>query len=301
MGFQLSEMPSDLANRGVSSSTPFTAAHRPAKEMTFDTCVPSHENASALQRAILIADKTAASRAGGLLYIYGETGVGKTHLLSAIAHAVVDLALLMIDVSKLKNDCERAWKRGLPVDLRALLIEPDVLLLDDIQLSTGNEQFQVELCSIIKLRLDAGLSVVASGNAPPSALDTIDKRLSSVLSSGAIERLDLEDPDARRKVLRRFLDKTAMPPDIAWSIVTRSDSNGNVLKRYAAALTADPEVTLLLEAQGYRLHVVRQTTAGNRLYVVAQWRLELSGHVHVVDVIYAVKQGTILTRCWSIL
>lgn len=269
--------------------------------MTFDTFVPCHQSASALQRAILIADKTAASRAGGLLYVYGSAGVGKTHLLSAIAHAVVELETLMIDVGTLRAECERLWQSGSQVDLRTRLIDPDVLLLDDIHLSSGHEQFQKELFSIIKLRLDAGLPVVASGNAPPSALDTTDKSLNTILSSGAIEQLGLDDPEARKEVFRHFLNKSVISPDIVRSIVTRRECDGHVLKQYAAALSARPEVNHLLEGQGYRLHVVRRTTAGDRAYVIGQWRLELTGRVHVVDVVYAVKHGTILTRCWSYL
>lgn len=267
--------------------------------MTFETFVVCDDNFSALQNAVLMAENGRLGSGGAALYLYGDRGTGKTHLLSAIANGVSDLTALFIKTGELVQQCEQAWNNGQAVDIKTHLIDPDILLLDDIHFIKDHEQFQREILNVIELRLNADLAVVVTATAPPSSLEFSDKRLGQLVGSGSIERIGLNDPNAKAEILGAFIGRRSIPRSVIRNIAKGEDENGHTLREVAQALRAKREVRRLLYSLGYRLNNAYRATFNGEPHVVSQWRCDLDGRIHIVDLAYSPSKKTVLSRCWS--
>jgi chromosomal replication initiator protein len=207
------------------------AAQRPAGNMTFETMVPCTGNMQALQMAILVAENGRPSETTSSLYIYGPFGVGKTHILSAIANGARQHTTMIVNVPRLARACDRLWESGESVDLKSSLLEPDILLLDDLTEAKEREQFYLELSSCVELRVNAGLAVVAAGEEPPATADNGEARFSASFGQGNIVRIALDDESGRATVLRRFLrEAPGIPDSVIKHFTSDPQENGHTLK-----------------------------------------------------------------------
>ncbi len=271
----------------------------PVKSYSFDSFVPFPGNMTAVQMAILMAENGNLSSGEALLYVYGDRGVGKTHLLNAIANAAVKYDTILADVKKLLRRCEEKWEKGERVDLAERLIDPDLLLLDNIDASAEHEQFQAGLFDLIENRLSAGLGVIGASRVPPSGLKVLHSEYENLFGSGKIVKLDWADAECRAQILQNLVGPGNVPDVVLGAILSKGIEDGHTLKDWALGLRAKTEITRLLTQLGYSPANVRRTTTDRGEYLISQWRLELEGRTHVADVAYSLSSRSVVTRCWS--
>ncbi len=272
----------------------------PSKSLTFDSFVTSPENLTAVQTAILMAENGSLPGGGALLYVYGDRGVGKTHLLNAIANAACGQGAVLVDVVKLRKTCEQAWARGDHVDLEERFIEPDLLLLDNIDASVEHEEFQSHLLGGVEARLSAGLGVVVSSRVPPSRLKVYRLEHEPLLGGGGIVSLKWADKNFQTLIMRSLPGAEAVPDEALASLLGEEIKDGHALLTLALGLQAKPEIRRLLTQLGYSLRSVRRTQSDRGVYLISHWRMEWEGRIHVVDVAYSLKNRSVATRCWSL-
>lgn len=275
---------------------------RPRDEhMTFETFVPSPENSPALQMAILMAEIGCCSQEAPLLYVHGELGVGKTHLLSAITDGAHSLSALFVDTTDLRDQWLEADSQGWSVDLKDYLIDADILVLDNVHASQGYDAFQKTLCKVLELRIAAKLGVVISANVPPQAIKTPDEACSRLLGSAAVVKLHWGNELFRVEVLQSRVPPALLPPALVRGLAAQSLTNGHAVDALIQGLKAGPEMRQLLAALGYSIYSVRQTEVDGKRFLITRWRADLQGRTHVVEAAYSYTTKRVLTRCWSYL
>ena len=117
------------------------------------------------------------------LYLYGNVGLGKTHLLQATANAIrskhKNLRVVYMTADKFITDYVAAVKTKTVEKLLNRYREVDVLALDDVQFLAGKTQTQVELYNIFNILYEAGKQIILSGDRPPKELSELEPRLQS--------------------------------------------------------------------------------------------------------------------------
>ena len=221
----------------------------PDQSMTFANFVRLRGNAFALELAQIVVAKTPVQLPYNPLYIYGEVGLGKTHLLSAIANEAAGRRVLMINTVDLAAEFVRAKRTDSQAELREWLVSMEILLVDDIQLCEGNEDLQLELFSMLNHMTGAGRWVVISSDVYPTKLVGVELRLLSRLRGGVIVGLQMADWTERLEILRHFLGDRNLPDDVLEYLAKNIADNVRQLKAAVLQLlamegTADSGITL---------------------------------------------------------
>jgi hypothetical protein len=206
----------------------------PDSGLTFDNYMVCKGNSFAVELGKTVAYKSPSRLPYNPLYIYGDIGLGKTHLLSAIANAARDKKVLLVNIADLETEQERAERLKSRAELREWLVSADILLVDDIQLCEGREDIQRALFSVLNHMTKAQRWVVISSDVPPTRLAGVESRLLSRLRGGVIVGLQMGDGRERRNLLRLFLDERSMPEDVVDYL---ADHITDDVRRLKAAVT----------------------------------------------------------------
>ena len=167
---------------------------------SFDTFVvgPSNQFAEAACRAVA----EAPSRSYNPLFIYGGVGLGKTHLLQAIGHKMIEMnsraKVLYVTSERFTNEFIHSVRSGRAKDFKDTYRNVDLLMIDDIQFITGKEGTQEEFHNTFNTLHQANKQIIMSSDRPPKAIQGIEQRLVSRFEWGMI--VDISTPDLETRI-----------------------------------------------------------------------------------------------------
>ena len=196
---------------------------------TFDAFVTGTSNRFAHAAALSVAETPA--RSYNPLFIYGDAGLGKTHLLQGIAHYVNEnypsFTVQYVSTETFLNQFVDAIRTNSPADFKKRYREVDVLLLDDIQFIEGREGLQEELFHTFNALHQANRQIVLSSDRPPDAIPTLEDRLRSRFKMGLITEINPPDLETRLAILYKKAEtETVVPPsDVLEFIATHITNN----------------------------------------------------------------------------
>ena len=217
---------------------------------TFDSFIvgPSNQFAHAACRAVA----ETPSRSYNPLFIHGGVGLGKTHLMHAVGHYVVQhhpsLSLLYISSERFMNEMINAVRFDRILDFRSRYRSVDVLLVDDIQFVSGKEGTQNEFFHTFNALHDAQKQIVISSDRPPHEIPALEERLRSRFEWGLIADINPPDIETKAAILKKKAEGEAVPlPDnVAMYMASRIKTNireleGSLIRLIAyASLTSKP-------------------------------------------------------------
>ena len=242
------ETPSNPPDEQVLLSPPRTDVWRPNRKYTFEHFIVGAGN----QLAHAAAQAVAREPGGAFnpLFIHGGVGLGKTHLLHAIAHAILESGRSVVYISseQFTNDLIQSIRHNRTQEFRDRYRSVDVLLVDDIQFIAGKESTQEEFFHTFDTLHSSGRQVVISADRSPKAISTLAERLKSRFGWGLVADIQPPDLETRQAILIAKARELhlAVPPPIMRFLAGRIHSNirdlEGALNRISATatLTARP-------------------------------------------------------------
>ena len=177
---------------------------------TFDNHIEGECNRLARSAGMAVA-VTPGSNAFNPLYIYGDSGLGKTHIVQAIGHEVrqrhPELQVLYVSMNKFQAQFQTAYKNGEITDFIHFYQMIDVLIIDDIQELTGKTGTQNAFFNIFNHLQLAGKQLVLTSDKPPVELKDIEQRLLTRFKWGLSALLDTPDYQTKIKIIRSKAQK----------------------------------------------------------------------------------------------
>lgn len=250
-------------------------------DFTFERFVIGASNQFACAAAEAVADRP--GRAYNPLFIYGGSGLGKTHLLHAIAHRVVrgnshDLKILYMTTEQFVNDLINCIRRKKMDSFRGTFRAVDVLLLDDIQFIAGKERTQEEFFHTFNTLQGAGRQVVFTSDRRPADIPGLEERLRSRFLQGLLADIQPPDLETRCAILREKARAVGwdLAEDVVLFIARRVHKNVRELEgclnrsiAYAQLTNRPITVELVRSALSELLPEIRQPTPADIIRFVA--------------------------------
>ena len=209
---------------------------------TFETFVIGSSNRFAHAAAVAVAE--APGKAYNPLLVYGDSGLGKTHLLHAIGHYVRSLytgaKIRYVTSEAFTNDVINAIKDANTAALQRRYRDVDVLLIDDIQFLEGKQQTQEEFFHTFNTLHNANKQIVISSDRPPKRLTQLEDRLRNRFEWGLLTDVQPPDLETRIAILRKkaAADRLHAPPDVLEFIASRIQTNIRELEGALIRVTA---------------------------------------------------------------
>jgi chromosomal replication initiator protein len=266
---------------------------------TFNHFVIGKSNELAYAAADAVAQ--APGKVYNPLFIYGETGLGKTHLMQAVAHEILrrnaSTRILYIGTEQFTNEYIAAIQGRTTQDFRRRFRETDLLLVDDVHFLKGKEATQEEFFHTFNALYEAGRQIIMTSDRSPSEIPGIETRLVSRFQWGMVADIELPDLEHRIAILQHksqmdHLEQTV--PDTVIRFIAENvrssvrELEGSVIKLLAYASLKHRDITLDLvrEALRDKLRTLdsaadsptpKLSTAGIQKAVAQEWGVTADG------------------------
>ena len=230
---------------------------------TFDHFVIGKSNELAAAAAHAVAQ--APGRVYNPLFIYGDTGLGKTHLMQAIAHELMsrksEMRITFVGTEQFTNELIGSIQNHTTSSFRRQFRETDLLLVDDIHFLKGKEATQQEFFHTFNALYEAGRQIVLTSDRPPSEIAGLEGRLVSRFQWGMVA--DIESPDFEHRVAilhqKAQLDhlEHSIPEDVIRFIAENVKSSvreleGSIIKLLAFASLKHKDISIELAREALR-------------------------------------------------
>ena len=225
--------------------------------LTFDTFIVGNSNKFAHAAALAVAQNPA--RAYNPLFIYGESGLGKTHLLKAISYEVQrntpDANIIYVDGETFTNEIVNAIKENNTNAFHNKYRQVDVLLVDDIQFIAGRERTQEEFFHTFNALHSAGKQIVLVSDRPAKEIKNLEDRIKTRLEWGLIADIQPPEFETRCAIVKRKSDllRLDIQDDAIEFIASKVKSNirqlEGVVKKLDALKRLENKPPILINAQ----------------------------------------------------
>ena len=234
-----------------------------SERYTFDNFVIGKSNELAAAAAHAVSQ--APGRVYNPLFLYGDTGLGKTHLMQAVAHTVMErqpeTRITFIGTEQFTNEMIGSIRERTTQEFRRRYRETDLLLVDDVQFLKGKESTQEEFFHTFNALYEAGRQIILTSDRPPSEIPGLEARLVSRFQWGMVADIELPDLEHRIAILRNkaVIDHLEMtiPEDVIRFIAEHVRSNvreleGSIIKLLAYASLKHREITVDVAREALR-------------------------------------------------
>jgi chromosomal replication initiator protein len=268
---------------------PLTFGHLPRvrPDFTFESFAVSASNQLAFVSAQTVAQNI--GRSYNPLFLYGPVGVGKTHLMHAVANDVYQKdpskKILYVTSEEFTNEVIDAIRTNDTAKMKRRFRSAFLLLIDDIQFIEGKERVQEELFHTFNILIDQGSQICLSSDRPPHEIKRLEKRLSSRFAGGLTVDISTPDFELKAAILGIKAKKYGhdLPADVIAYLAERAEDTrsleGLLLRVITQATTGDHQINIELA----------QKALGNMVE-------EKKRHLHADDIIdmvceyYKIKQ-----------
>ena len=205
------------------------AGHLPRvrADFTFENFAVSGTNQLAFVSAQRVAEKIGQSY--NPLFIYGPVGVGKTHLMHAIANMAYrqhpERKIIYITSEEFTNEVVEAIRNNDTARMKKRFRSAYVLVIDDIQFIEGKERVQEELFHTFNILIDNGAQICLTSDRPPQEIKKLEKRLSSRFAGGLTVDIGKPDLELKTAIIQKKMEKIGqtLPIDVALLIAEQAE------------------------------------------------------------------------------
>jgi len=223
-------------------TVPSPSQSRLNEKYIFDTFVIGASNRFSHAAAVAVAE--APARAYNPLFIWGDSGLGKTHLLHAVGHYAQRLypgmRVRYVSTEEFTNDFINSLRDDRKVAFQRRYRDVDVLLVDDIQFLEGKEGTQEEFFHTFNTLHNSNKQIVVSSDRPPKRLETLEDRMRTRFEWGLTTDIQPPELETRIAILRKKAaqDRLAVPGDVLEFIAERIERNIRELEGALIRVTA---------------------------------------------------------------
>lgn len=204
--------------------------HNLNKKYNFDTLVVGDFNQFACAAANAVAEAPGMTKFNPL-YIYGRTGLGKTHIIQAIGHHILkffpDKRIMYATSEKFTSDFINSISNSSVSDFTRIYRNVDVLIIDDIQFFAGKESTQEQFFHTFNALYHLGKQIILSSDRPPKEIKGLEERLLSRFSCGLVTDLQAPDMENRMAIILKKLgsEGTTLPDNVVRYIADQVTTN----------------------------------------------------------------------------
>lgn len=223
---------------------------------TFDNFIIGSSNRHAHAYSLAVADSPA--KAYNPLFIYGGVGLGKTHLIQAVCHHILNkaqnnLKICYTSSERFTNELIDAIQRHSTANFRQKYRNVDVLVIDDIHFIAGKESTQEEFFHTFNVLYDAHKQIIFSSDRPPKEIANLQDRLVSRFGWGLTTDVQPPDLETRVAILKKKVERepVSVPDDVVFFIAQLIKTNireleGALIRTIAYSLLEEEPITLEL-------------------------------------------------------